>query len=279
MLLLVSVAGVLASAWFIWRPAASVESPRLGLTLLVNQQSRVEITAGTPLVFELSLGSRSSAPAFTVGTRWHPWHTLGRIENADASALPWALTKVGQRSLHVVRQADGRQEVTVDSGAVAQLEAGRHVHTLTWAAGPEDTSRITPGTYQVRAVLETPSWMLGGWHGRAVSAPATIVVRGTVDGVSRELDAQRMARTADYYGSLEKFAEAHAAATALVKLEPREATAHILLGDALAGLKRRSEALEAYQRAMSLLPRSIEEPTLLDRRIKSVMELGRQEPR
>jgi len=276
MLLLVTVGAALAITWVVWRTAASVASHRLGLTLLVNRQSRVEITSGTPLIFELSLGSSPSAPAFNVGSHWRPWYTLVRIENLDARAFPSALTKVGQRSVHMVRQADGRQEVTVDSTAIAGLEAGRHVHTLTWVAGPDETSRLQPGTYYVRGVLETPFWMVWGWRGLASSAPTTIIVRARGDGLASELDAQRMARTADYYVGLGKFAEAHAPATELVKLKPREATAHILLGDVLAGLNRRSEALESYHRAMTLLPRSIEEPTLLSRRIDSVMDSGKK---
>ena len=274
--LLIGVAGVLTFAWFVRRSSAPVESPRLGLTLLVNRQARVQITPGTPLIFELSLASSSSVPAFDLGSGWRPWYTLGRIESADTRALPGALTRVGQRSVHVVRRTDGRQEVTVDAGVIARLEAGRHVHTVTWAAGPEETSRIPPGTYHVRGVLETPLWMVWGWRGRAVSAPISIVVRAAGDGVSRELDAQRLARSADYYLALGRFAEAHAAATELVSVKPREADSHILLGDALSGLNRRPEALAAFQRAMSLLPRSPEEPTLLYRRIDSVMDSGKK---
>ena len=55
--------------------------------------------------------------------------------------------------------------VTEDSAAVARLEAGRHVHTVTFAAGPDETSRIKPGTYQFRAVLDCV--------GRAQSNPCT----------------------------------------------------------------------------------------------------------
>jgi cytochrome c-type biogenesis protein CcmH/NrfG len=54
------------------------------------------------------------------------------------------------------------------------------------------------------------------------------------------------------------------------------ATTHILLGDVLAGLNRPSEALASYHRAMSLLPRSIETPSLLSRRITSVMDPGKK---
>ena len=48
-----------------------------------------------------------------------------------------------QRSVHMDRQADGRQQVTVDSAAITGFEAGRHVHTVTWL---DETSRLQTGT-------------------------------------------------------------------------------------------------------------------------------------
>lgn len=268
--LLGGVVVALTIAWWVWRTPALAESPRLGLSLLVNGQPRVEITPGTPLIFELSLGSSPSVPVFDVGSRWRPWSTLGRIEQEETSSAPWAFTKVGERSVHLARQPDGRQSVTMDSGAIARFEDGRHVHTVIWAVGPEDTSRVQPGTYQVRGIVETPFWLVWGWRGHAASPVVTIVVRGPGPSTSVELDAQRMAATADYYLGLGKFAEAHAAAIELVGVQPKEATAHVRLGDALAGLNRKSEALASYQLAMSLLPPSYEEPTLIHKRIDKV---------
>ena len=260
----------LTSAWCVLRTPAVARSPRLGLTLLVNRQARAEIVPGTPLVFELSLGSGASGPVFSVGSRWRRWSTLGRIENVETRSAPWVLTKVGERSVHVVRQPDGRQSVTMDSEAVARFEGGRHVHTVIWTVGPEDSSRVQPGTYKVRGIVETPFWLVWGWTGHAASPVATIVVRAPGQSTSVELDAQRMAATADYYLGLGKFAEAHAAALELVGVQPKEATAHVRLGDALAGLNRKSQALASYQLAMSLLPPSSEEPTLIHKRIDKV---------
>lgn len=264
------VAIALTSAWCVLRTPAVTRSPRLGLTLLVNRQARAEIVPGTPLVFELSLGSGAPVPVFSVGSRWRPWSTLGRIENVGTRSAPWALTRVGERSVHVMRQSDGRQSVTMDSAAVARFEDGRHVHTIVWAVGPEDSSRVQPGTYQVRGIVETPFWLVWGWTGHAASQVATIVVRAPEQSTSVELDVRRMQATTDYYLGLGRFAEAHAAAIELVGVQPREATAHVRLGDALAGLNRKPEALASYQLAMSLLPPSSEEPTLIHERIDEV---------
>lgn len=260
----------LTGAWLIWRTPAQAESPRLGLSLLVNRQPRVEVTPGTPLIFELSLGSGSSVPAFDVGSRWRPWATLGRIEQVETRSAPWVFTKVGERSVHVTRQPDGRQLVTMDAGATARFEGGRHVHTVVWAIAPEDTSRIEPGTYRVRGIVETPFWLVWGWTGLAASPVATIVVRAPGPSASVDFDAQRLAATADYYLGLGRFAEAHAAAIELVGVQPKDASAHVRLGDALAGLNRKPEALASYQLAMNLLPTSSEEPTLIHQRIDKV---------
>jgi hypothetical protein len=272
-MLLTLVGGVgvaLTSVWCAWRAPAPAGPPRLGLSLLVNGQSHVEITPGTPLVFELSLGSNAFVPAFDVGSRWRPWSTLGRVEHEETRSMPWALTKVGERSVHVTRRPDGRRSVTMDWGAVARFEDGRQVYTAVWTLAPEDSSRIGPGTFRLRGIVETPFWLMWGWTGRAASPLVTIVVRGPEQSTSIADTAQRKAAIADYYLGLGRFAEACAAAIELVGMQPLEATAHIRLGDALAGLNRKSEALDSYQLAISLLPPSSQEPTLIHRRIDTV---------
>jgi hypothetical protein len=262
-------------ALVIWlAPGRSRSTPRPGLTLLVNMRTRVEVTPGTPLVFDLSIGSGPSSPAFTVGSRWGAWHTLLRLEEAAANGpVPWVLTLVGPpRSLHMGLDSARRPEVTTDASLVARLEGGRHLHSVTLAAAPDVTARIPPGTYRLRAVLETPFWLRWGWRGRVESAPATVVVIDPpTAGEKREhLEAQRLARAAEFHLDTGRFADAHQAAAELVRLRPNESRSYILLGDASAGLNLRQEALDAYRHAMALLPRSYEEPTLLFERMKTV---------
>jgi tetratricopeptide (TPR) repeat protein len=173
----------------------------------------------------------------------------------------------------MVRNADGRPEMRNETSAVAHLEAGRHVHIMTEAAAPEDTVNLQPGTYRVRAVLETPFWMFWGWRGRVASAPVTIVVVDPSKTGDRRnaLETQRLMRAGDFYIGVARFEEAARAAREVVKSEPNQIEAHILLGDALVGLERRQEALAAYHRALALVPRSYEQPTLLYERIQSVL--------
>jgi hypothetical protein len=264
----------IGASWLIWRRSGP-PAAHPGLTLLVNLHPHVEITPGTPLLFEVSVGSSPSAPGFDIGSRWRPWHSLVRLEPADGSAIPWRTAQAGvPRSVHMRRAADGSPEVTEDAPVVAHLEAGRDVHIVTFAARPGDTASIKPGTYGLRAVLQTPWWLRWGWTGRAVSGAVTVLVRdpSQADDRTQALEAERLARTADFYVNVGQYAEAHKAAISLVASRPKESRSHILVGDALAGLDRRQEALDAYRRAMALLPRSYEEPTLLTERIRKLVE-------
>jgi hypothetical protein len=265
--------GVLAAAaWFLARRTSIDDSPRVGLTLVVNRQRLVEITPGTPIVFELSIGSSNEAPAFELGSRWRPWHALARLESLEGGGLHANAVSAGHRSLHLESHADGKSELRMVAGSVARLEAGRYVHTIIWTAAPENTSALAPGEYRVRGVLETPGWMVWGWRGRVVSPSVLITVRSAVG--ASELEARRLARSVEYFIGLERFSDAHAMASALVKLRPRDADSHILLGDALAGLNRRPEAFDAYLAAVSLLPHSSEDPMVLYRRMEALVDLA-----
>jgi hypothetical protein len=272
--LLAAIAAVAAVLLFAIAPSTATKTVRPGLTLLVNQRTQTEILPGTPLLFDVSLGSSPSSAPFDVGDRWRPWHSLVRLEQVPTEqTVPWTLVRVGPpRSIHFVRDNDGQPALTEDSSSAARLEAGRHVHTVTFAAAPNDTGRIKPGTYRVRGVVETPSWMYWGWKGRVASAAVAIVVRDPSSSDRREqLDAERLALAAKFFLTAGRFEEARQAAVSLVTMNPLDSRSHILLGDASAGLNRLEEALDAYQRAMALLPRSYEEPRLLIDRIRGVV--------
>lgn len=253
---------------------------RPGVTVLVNHRARVEIVPGTPLVFQLSIGSSASSASMRVGSRLRPWHTLLRLEGIDSSGrtLSWPSGRAGSpRSTHVIRGPNARPTVSEFDVSVARLETGRHVHTAMLAAGPDETAAVAPGLYRFRAVLETPSWLLWGWRGRQVSQPVTVVVRDASKAGSKRdtLESERLRRTAAFYISTTRFEEAEKAARQLVARQPDQANAHVLLGDALVALNRHGEALAAYRRAMLLIPPSHEEPTTLVDRIRLAIESPR----
>lgn len=83
-------------------------------------------------------------------------------------------------------------------------------------------------------------------------------------------ERQRLALAARYYLLAKRPEEARLAAWDLVALDPKDVGAAMLLGDALAALGRKSEALTAYRAALANSPRSYESPVLLYERIDSV---------
>jgi hypothetical protein len=243
----------------------------------VNGAARVELTPGTPLVLEVSLGSGPRDPARSVGSRLRPWHALIRLVAADGGAPPWRVERMGEpRSLAVLPDAENRLQVGAETGPVARLEAGRRVHTVGFAAGPEATAALPPGEYRLRAVVETPFWLRWGWHGRAVSGEVVVAVRDPTQAFPRRavLEAERAARSAGYHVRAGRGDDALRSAQELLALEPERARSHAVLGDALAISERRPEALAAYRRALALLPPSYEEPVGLVRRIEELARGG-----
>lgn len=267
----VAIGALSIVTWFGWLASSEGQRAGPGLTLLVNLRPSIEVTPGTPLLFELSLGSSPSSAGLDIGSRWRPWHELMYLEAVDEEAdMPYALVPAAMpRSIHLGRDRDGRPSVTDDATDIAHLEAGRHVHTVTFAAGPEETAKIKPGTHRIRGVLETPFWLFWGWRGRLVSAAVNVEVVDASAGDERglQLEGERLVLATEYYLTAGRFADAHNAATSLMAIMPDDWRSHMLLGDTLAGLDRHQEALDAYYRAMAFLPPSYEKPYVLMERI------------
>jgi cytochrome c-type biogenesis protein CcmH/NrfG len=91
----------------------------------------------------------------------------------------------------------------------------------------------------------------------------------------RDLEIQQFMRAASFYVGATRFEDAERAARTVIQTAPNHADAHILLGDALVGLRRREDALAAYHRALALMPASYEPPNLLYARIERVMNAAR----
>jgi len=247
---------------------------RLGVTLRANLERRLTISAGTPVLLEVSLTSAPGAAGFDLGNRFRAWHDYVRLEQLQsAGGTPLTATFIAGSSSALEMGTTGARLVST-TGRVAHLEGGRQVHTAMFAIAPSSTDRAMRGDYQFRAVVETPSWQFWGWRGRVVSAPVTITVRARADGQAGApgLEAQRLRQAAKYYLSVDEPAEARKSADALVTLQPNQAAPLILLGDVLVAQDRRAEALDAYRRAMALLPPSYEPPVLLQRRIEGLLK-------
>ena len=124
-----------------------------------------------------------------------------------------------------------------------------------------------PGTYEIRAVLEQPSRLPWMRSRTLTSAPVIVVV---LPAPRPRSERERLALTARYYLLAKRPEEARQAAWDLVGLDLQDVGAAMLLGDALAALDRKGEALTAYRAALANSPRSYESPLLLYERIDSM---------
>jgi len=246
---------------------------RLGVTMRANLGRSLTIAAGTPVELEVSLTSAPRAAGFDLGGRFRSWYDYVDLEQSQSDgAPPLTFVFVAASTWSLEMGTEGARLVTTTS-RVARLEGGRQVHTATFVIAPSATEHAVPGDYQLRAVVETPRWQFWGWRGRAVSAPVTITVKARVDGNpdGPALEAQRLRLTAKYYLSIDQPGEARKSADALVALQPTDPVPLILLGDVLVAENRRADGLDAYRRAMALLPPSYEQPVLLQRRIDTLL--------
>lgn len=267
----------LGLAWWFGGRRPEARAVRPGVTVRVNMERRLVITPGTPLQIEVSLGSAPGAPGFRMGGRWRPWHEYVHLEDPTTGrGAPWPLQVVSATSFAIERGPEGSRGIST-TGRVAHLEGGHQVHTVTLVAAPAGTAQAAPGLYRFRAVVQIPAWHLGGWRGRAVSAPVTITVRARDDGKEgiEDLEKQRLRYASKYYLSVGQVAEATRAAKELLARGTDDPATHILLGDVLLADNHFGESLAEYRRALALLPRSYEEPTLLLERIARVSERTR----
>jgi len=270
----VAVATVLA--WIVWRgprrpdavavaPARKLPELNGVLTLSVQLDRRVEVVAGTPIVFDVYLTTGKSAPSLSIGRTAEPWHSLVRlVDDSSGKPLGWALAPLGSPRSIAFAAEQGEAKAMDSTGNVAVVDYD-HVHHLVLAASPEATKDLVPGTYAVRALIEGDS--------RLESAPVTVVVRGAGEAAGGDrLERERMAQSAQFYLLAKRFEDARRISGELAAREPKNCGAWMLLGDALDGLGKPREALAVYRRALAVSPRTYEEPTLLYERMAAMRQ-------
>ena len=245
------------------RPSSSAATPVL--TLLVNGSESIEVAPGTPLVFKLTL-SGDRRGKITVGSTWRPWYSMMQLRNSDAGALPWQVVTHGEpRAMNVTLVSGEPPTISTAVSPVADVDWQRSEHTVWLAASPDDTQQLS-GTTRIHAVLDAPWWAWSAGKEAVRSLDATIRVPADA-GTRADLKRQQLRESTEFFLARREFDRAYAAAKEFAQLEPGSATAHVMNGDALAGLNRRAEALVAYRRALTLSKTSYEEPTALLERI------------
>jgi hypothetical protein len=216
----------------------TVSPPAGRLTLEVDSTRRIEVVPGTPIVFDVFLSAPEGGPPAESVRPGGSWRALVRLVEASGRPLTWATVP--------------REDASIP---------GRH---LTLEASPETTGAVPPATYLVRAVLEGEPAL--------ASAPVTVVVRGpAADPDGEALEERRLRDAAAFDLEKKRFADARQLAESLARRVPRDAGAWMLLGDALDGLGKPREALNVYRRALSVRPRTYDEPTLLYERMAAML--------
>jgi tetratricopeptide (TPR) repeat protein len=139
---------------------------------------------------------------------------------------------------------------------------------MEFGVSPEESARIATGTLTVRAVLR-PAATVPDSRQR-VSNPVTLTVAPALSADAEKAHLETLAR---FNLRSQKWDEAHRAALRLVERDDADATAYILLGDSLNGLRRDEEALAAYQEALAVLPKNLDEsPDYLLARMEEVQQ-------
>jgi hypothetical protein len=260
----------------IWASARPVPVEAV-VTLRVNRSPAADVAAGTPVTFELFLTGTHAGREIAIGSWLMPWHRLVHFQVMETGrSLPWDLERLGvPRSTRYSRRSDGGVTASSESSRSARVQGLTVVHAAAWAVAPEDSLDITPGTYLVRAIVETPWWWPAsfGWRGRAASAPVQVTVRAAQPGAWDERQAQD---ATEFYLSARRFPDAERVALEWTRRSAKNANAFAAFAQSLEGLGRDAEALAAYRTALQLVPKSPEEPRYLLDRLSALMRRTRR---
>jgi len=246
-------------------------------TLQVNREDNVDIIQGTPLVFTVFLSGTESASPLRIGKPGNPWHTYVRLELAEGKPLPWKSVLLGTpESFLFQRDASGQINIEGKEGDEAVINA-EHNYTVEFGIGPEESVKIPPGRYTIQAVLDVP---FERENKRVASNPVVVNVEelGKKPFTADE-ELKRLIESAEFYLQAERFEDAYRLALQVKERQPKKIQSYILLGDALNGLRRDKEALEAYDYALHLsaMRKQYEPPTyLILRKYEVEQRLGKQ---
>jgi hypothetical protein len=258
------------------RSDADGHAQHAAISLRVNSARRIEIIAGTPLIFDVSLTSRTAGSSISIGGGDRPWATLVRLVRAGSrESIPWPALALGTPLTVQIETARGvAPDIRVVRSDIARIEPGR-TNQVALAAAPEATTSVQPGAYEIQAEIEQGYWPPWRWHGRLTSTSVTVVVRAAGPrGPEEMLERARLALSARYYLAAKRPADAHRAALELVGHDPKSPGAAMLLGDALAALGKNRDAIDVYRVALANSPGAYEPPELLYQRIERLSRMG-----
>lgn len=265
------------NAWKL--PALAAKVPDILLSLQVNREREVSLLPGTPLVFTVFMSGSKTDPPLRIGGSGDPWYKYLRLESADdKKQIPFTWSLLGNpRALPRLGSSGDLGSVELYAGDEAVLDKERNLYTAELGVAPEETAKVPEGRYTIRAVLEVPTGALGNWSGRAVSNPVVVSLGKRAKETTPEDDPElsRLIESIEFYLRAERFEDAYRLALELKERQPKKVQSYILLGDALNGLKRDREALEAYTKALYIIAtkdKQYEPPTYLIMRMDEVKQ-------
>ena len=251
-LLILAAIGAATWRWLLTAP----QDPPFAVALKVGDSSQRAVNGATPLYFSVFVSKSRGAQQARIGTAGEPWYAHLAIEPLEPQRTPqfrWSL--LGRpRSVYV--RHDGRANLTnlaMYEGAEAVFDDVRRIYTAEFGLAPEQVVQLPAGRHAYRAVLTSDSWLPWQWRGRVASAPIWLTVEGPVVSVTPASEAARLAESAGFYSRAGRFEDARRAAQSLVQASPTDSGYHMLLGDALNGLRRDNDALKEYRDALLLL--------------------------
>jgi len=301
-LLVLAFAAAGVFGWLRWRqppqtspsasrtPGSSQATPRRGpplpaagplpiasLVLQVNGDAGVEVRSGHAVFFTVTLTGTAPEPGIRIGSQGQPWPKNLRFESPDGKPVAPRIEQLGRP--FTARFADDpaspvrpTPQSPATESDVATVDASR-IHRVEYGVSPDESSRIGPGKYDVRAVLPLDR-NTGGLTQLVSNVVTFTVTAGSPDApASADAEKARLQTAARFYLRSEKWEDAHRIALQLVGQDKPDGLAYQLLGDALNGLKRDEEAIAAYHEALESLPKELEEsPDYLIARIDEVQQ-------
>ncbi len=250
--------------------AGAVTPVAVDLVLQVNGSENLDVTSGTPVFFTLSLTGTAPEPSIRIATAGRPWFAGLRFETADEKPFGPRVDQLGQAVAYLFDDDPRTPMATAAEQSDALLVDASRVHQIELGLSPDEAARLAAGRYDVRAVL---SLTTAKGEIRVTSNAVTItVLTPAAAGPTPAEEKRRLESTAHFYLRSEKWEDAHRIAVQLVGREGADAEAHILLADALNGLRRDEEALAAYHEAAARLPAPTESPDYLIARMESVRQ-------
>jgi hypothetical protein len=212
------------------------------LSISVNGGGEVEIFRGWPLLVHAEIlhpavfGANVPEAPLLIAVKQAPWSNALRIEalsnTGDVQTWPFHLAETPTSTLALDPRNDAR---------------------LDWWISPEESNRLSPGSYEVIAYLDTRQiTTTGTWRGSVSSVPATVQVAPEPVALSPEQLSLKYRLLAHYSLLRGDQAVAQSHVETLLSMQPDDFAGLELKGDLLILAGKTQEALLAYEQALSL---------------------------